>query len=134
MWASVGMQGALLVELGLEPVRLRSIVIGDVHGHEQFYGDLALIEQDCRRAFGDRLRGVALPDEYEVRIPDVYWTPRRFGGSKRLPTEDRTSSNECRAVWYSIGGDLANGPQHYSGQRIPTSMKCWRMVFGAVQV
>ena len=97
MWSSVGMQGALLVELGLEPVRLRSIVIGDVHGHEQFYGDLELIQQDCRRAFGDRLRGTALPDGYEVRTPDVYWTPRRFDGSKRRPTEERTSSNECMA-------------------------------------
>jgi tRNA-specific adenosine deaminase 1 len=97
IWSSVGMQGALLVDLGLEPVRLKSIVIGDVHGFEPFYGNLDLIRQDCRRAFGERLRGVAFPNTYEVRIPEVYWTPRRFGGSKRVPTEERMSSNECTA-------------------------------------
>lgn len=95
MWASVGIQGGLLVELGLEPITLRSIVIGDVHGHEQFYGDLELIRRDCRRAFGERLQGAVLPDGYEVRTPEVYWTPRRFGGGKRRPTEERASSNEC---------------------------------------
>ena len=106
MWSSVGMQGALLVDLGLEPVRLGSIAIGDVHGREKFYGDLELIRQDCRRAFGERLRAVALPGVYEVRIPEIHWTPPRFSGGKSRPTEERTSSNECEAstfapVWRS---------------------------------
>jgi len=133
MWSSVGMQGALLVDLGLEPVRISSIVIGDVHGHEKFYGDLELIRQDCRRAFGERLQGVALPDAYEVRIPEIHWTPRRFNGSKRRPTEERPSSNECKASG-SHGGDLSNDLQRYSGQQSPTSTKFWRMAFDAVQV
>jgi tRNA-specific adenosine deaminase 1 len=97
MWSSVGVQGALLVDLGLEPIKLSSVVIGGVHGHEEFYGDLELIRRDCRRAFGERLQGAALPDAYEVRIPEVHWTPRRFSGSKCRPTEERTSSNECEA-------------------------------------
>lgn len=97
MWSSVGMQGALLVDLGLEPVRLASILVGDVLGYEEFYGDLELVRQDCQRAFGERLRGVTLPDAYEVRTPEVFWTPRRFGGSRRRPTEERASSNECTA-------------------------------------
>ena len=105
MWSSVGMQGALLVDLGLEPVRLSSIVIGDVHGHEKSYGDLELIRKDCRRAFGERLQGVALPGAYEVSIPEVHWTPPRFSGSKRQPTEQRTSSNECEGSVFT-GGDL----------------------------
>lgn len=105
MWCSVGVQGALLVDLGLEPIRLGSIVIGDVHGRENVYGDLELIRQDCRRAFGARLQGVALPAAYRVRTPEIQWTPRRFGGGKCRPTEERISSNEGEAsifrTWYS---------------------------------
>lgn len=97
MWCSVGVQGALLVDLGLEPIRLGSIVIGDVHGRENVYGDLELIRQDCRRAFGARLQGVALPATYRVRTPEIQWTPRRFGGGKCRPAEERTSSNEGKA-------------------------------------
>jgi len=128
MWSSVGMQGALLVDLGLEPVRLRSIVIGEVFGHETSYGDLELIREDCRRAFGERLRGVAVPDACEARTPEVHWTPRRFSGSKRRPAEERTSNNECEALVVT-GDNLANDTQRYSGHRSPTSMRFWQMAF-----
>jgi hypothetical protein len=134
MWSSVGVQGALLVDLGLEPVRLGSIVIGDVQGHENFYGDLELIREDCQRAFGERLQGVVLPDPYWVRIPEVHWTPRRFGGSKCQPMEERTTTNECEAPISVGGGPPLDNPQRSSGQRIPTSMRFWRMASDVVQV
>lgn len=41
---------------------------------------------------------------------------------------------KVRLQYFSIGGDLPDGPQRSSGQRGPTSTRFWQMAFDAVQV
>lgn len=57
-WAAVGMQGALLLDLGFHPIYIKNLVIGDVVNNAGLYGELDLVMQDCTRAFGGRLAGM----------------------------------------------------------------------------
>jgi Adenosine-deaminase (editase) domain len=55
MWSVVGIQGALTTSLGLRPVYLTRILIGNVARYEDLYGDSETIREDCQRAFSGRL-------------------------------------------------------------------------------
>lgn len=60
MWSVVGIQGALTTSLGLKPVHLAQIIIGNVAGYEDLYGDCETIQEDCHRAFSGRLARFSL--------------------------------------------------------------------------
>ena len=61
LWCCVGIQGALLISLGLEPVYIETITIGNVKGVASLGGIETALLDDCHRAFIGRLGDLLLP-------------------------------------------------------------------------
>jgi hypothetical protein len=61
----VGLQGSLLISLGLHPIRLNSITVGsvlDIFSPD----DVKIIREDAERAFSGRLQGCELNGKNDV--------------------------------------------------------------------
>ncbi|GAA5873946.1 hypothetical protein JCM1840_000239 [Sporobolomyces johnsonii] len=68
LWALVGLQGALLSTLRVEPVRLACVAVGGVKGDEAYRERVA---HEVTRAIGGRLEGWEGPAGERVAVPRV---------------------------------------------------------------
>jgi len=60
LWCSVGIQGALLTSLGLQPIYINTIIIGGVQGVDALRDIAGEVHADCLRAFAGRPDAVSL--------------------------------------------------------------------------
>ncbi|GJN88922.1 hypothetical protein Rhopal_001893-T1 [Rhodotorula paludigena] len=83
LWSLLGLQGALLSQLGMRRVPLECVVVGG----EFDEAERDKIRDECRRAIGGRLetwaRSIGLSED-EFRVPDVAFTDRQYEGARDI--------------------------------------------------
>ncbi|KAG8817216.1 hypothetical protein FRC17_011323 [Serendipita sp. 399] len=122
LWSVVGIQGALAVSLGLQPIHIDTITIGSVKGVDLLETREELIYQDCLRAFFGRLErcsfhGLATlsislihqkankDSDYEVHRPNIVFTSTAFDGGRDVAAPNEKSSSNEALCWVADEDD-----------------------------
>ncbi|KAG8834580.1 hypothetical protein FRC17_008249 [Serendipita sp. 399] len=122
LWSVIGIQGALAVSLGLQPIHIDMITIGSVKGVDLLESREELIYQDCLRAFFGRLErcsshGLATlstslihqkadtTSDYEVHRPNIVFTSTAFDGGRDVAAQNEKSSSNEALCWVADEDD-----------------------------
>lgn len=95
-WSVLGILGGFASRF-LEPVYIENVVIGEFpHEKEENFRLREIIKRDCERALQARIGKVEdLPEGYDTRPPNIYYTNIPFIHSKRERDKIESTTGSC---------------------------------------